>query len=116
MFTIDINGVSDAQGNPYFQYLTVQYSTALGPLDPIQPKMIISSERSNRGWDANDVWTGATSNDWGVATNWSGNVLPNASGDTLEFTSTGSNKSMTNTLRVTALPELHLTQAQPGTR
>ena len=96
-FQIYINAVSDAQGNPYVEYLRVTYSIALGPVIPIVAKNKYIPVELNPGWDASDthIWDGGSlvDSNWATAENWTGDSLPE-SGDTLQFS--GSTRLSTN--------------------
>ena len=67
-FNIYINAVSDSQGNPYLNYITVDGSDALGPVVPIPAHNTNISGDTNSGWDADRYWVGGTGS-WSDATN-----------------------------------------------
>lgn len=82
-FGIYINGVSDAEGNPYLDYLNVYYSIAYGPAVPILVDNKYIPAELNIDWDDTHTWTGTNSGLWNDAGNWGGS-LPSA-GDDLVF-------------------------------
>ncbi len=67
-FTIYINTVSDAKGDPKVKYVTVKDSVALGPIVPIPADSIFKTNAD--GWDAAYFWVGGTGN-WSDAAHWS---------------------------------------------
>jgi filamentous hemagglutinin family protein len=86
-FGIYMAKVSDAQGNPYLEFLDVYYSIAYGPLIPVPAKHYYIPAELNIDWDDTHTWSGTASNLWntgGVGGNWNGAVVPVA-GDDLVF-------------------------------
>ncbi|MFA4982509.1 MAG: hypothetical protein WC592_08610, partial [Candidatus Omnitrophota bacterium] len=70
-FHIYINAVSDGQGHPYLEYVTVHDSVASGPAAPIQARAGTILKVNAPGWDATYYWLGTTSTSWNTAANWS---------------------------------------------
>ncbi|MFA4916765.1 MAG: autotransporter-associated beta strand repeat-containing protein, partial [Syntrophales bacterium] len=93
-FGIYINSVSDAEGNPYLEYLNVYYSRAFGPVIPVPAKHYYIPAELNIDWDDTHTWTGTTSNLWSVGSNWGGSAP--GPGDDLVFPEGASNLSTIN--------------------
>ncbi|GEM_PF-3769849 len=101
-FNIYINAVSDAQGNPYLEYITVDGSDALGPIVPIPAHNTNISGDTNLGWDADRYWVGGTGNWSDAANHWAATSggLPGAgnlpvAGDSVFFDSNSGSGTVT---------------------
>ncbi|CAL7960396.1 putative Filamentous hemagglutinin N-terminal domain-containing protein [Gammaproteobacteria bacterium] len=84
-FNIYINAVSNGRGDAYLEYLNVSYSTAYGPVIPIQTMHDYVPAELTTDWDATFTWVGGGANNWSTGANWSGGMAPPSSGADLVF-------------------------------
>jgi filamentous haemagglutinin family N-terminal domain len=107
-FGIYINAVSDAQGNPYVEYVDVRYSHAYGPVVPILAHNYSIPAELNINWDDDHTWVGlGTDNNWMTAANWSGGV-PEAN-DNLIFSGTTRQSTNNNFAAGTSFVNISIT-------